>query len=199
MVKDKEEKENPPVGGKAKKLVVVEEVPATEKEEPSSAKAMEGKKGTNLFWIIIPTAFLVGGLVGGLITYFSGMSKLSQKALTPAPTFVPSQSLTPSPSATPSSEIKRSDLKIQVLNGSGVSGAAGKAMEYLESVGYKDVAVGNAKTSDFSQTEIAIKKEKESYLKILSDDLSEKYQISSKSATLDKASKYDAVVTLGKK
>src|SRR3989344_7273613 len=87
---------------------VVEQSPIVEEEKP------------NYLWIIIPTALLVGALVGGLITYFSGISKLSNSNVSPSP--VSSSTPEASPSATPLASIKRSDIKIQVLNGSGKSG-----------------------------------------------------------------------------
>src|SRR3989344_9303257 len=107
----------------------VEEVATPKKEEPKVEAIAENRsevstpienEKANYLWIIIPTALLVGALVGGLITYFSGISKLSNSNVSPSP--VSSSTPEASPSATPLASIKRSDIKIQVLNGSGKSG-----------------------------------------------------------------------------
>ena len=151
----------------------------------------------NYLWIIIPTALLVGALVGGLITYFSGISKLQTVENSPTP--VVSIEPKASPSASPSASIKRSEIKLQVLNGSGTSGFAGKAKTYLEGLGYKDVAVGNAVSSDFAETEIQIKDNVEEFLDTITTDLSKNYTVAKDTKTLTASSKYDVVITLGKK
>lgn len=179
-----------PKDEQAKKVVVVEEVPDVKEE-------IKNEEKPNYLWIIIPTALLVGALVGGLITYFSGISKLSTIESTPTPVV----SIEPqvSPSASPSASIKRSEVKVQVLNGSGTSGLAGKVKTYLEGLGYKDVAVGNASSSDFTETEIQIKETKKDFLKTITDDLAKDYTVSKETKTLIVSSKYDIVITLGSK
>src|SRR3989339_1198279 len=103
----------------------VEEVATPKKEEPKVEAIAENRsevstpienEKANYLWIIIPTALLVGALVGGLITYFSGISKLQTVENSPTP--VVSIEPKASPSASPSASIKRSEIKLQVLNGS---------------------------------------------------------------------------------
>lgn len=198
-----------------KKVVVVEEVetpivveskpePEPEPElelkseaEPETEAVIEEEK-PNYLWIIIPTALLVGALVGGLITYFSGISKLP-KTVDASPS--PIASVSPEPSATPESktEVDRSKISIQVLNGSGISGFAGKAKTYLEGLKYVDVAVGNAATSDFTDTVISVKDSKKEFLETVKNDLSKNYKVAEKTETLSASSKYDFVITLGNK
>jgi len=191
------------------KNVVVEEVEevATPKTEEPKVEAIAENRSevstpienekANYLWIIIPTALLVGALVGGLITYFSGISKLQTVENSPTP--VVSIEPKASPSASPSASIKRSEIKLQVLNGSGTSGFAGKAKTYLEGLGYKDVAVGNAVSSDFAETEIQIKDNVEEFLDTITTDLSKNYTVAKDTKTLTASSKYDVVITLGKK
>lgn len=168
------------------------------KEETEKVEKVEVDK-PNYLWIIIPTALLVGALVGGLITYFSGVSKLNKEEVTPSPisSEVPTGEATPI--ASPTGKLKRDTLKVQVLNGSGVSGAAGKAQTYLEGLGYKDVATGNAATSDFTETEISIKDASKDYLDLLKTDLAKNYKVATSTSTLVTTSRYDVVVTLGTK
>lgn len=198
-----------------KKMVVVEEVPvATEgieiKEtsvDPISEVApkdelnpiVEEPEKTNYLWIIIPTALLVGALVGGLITYFSGISKLD----VPEPTASPIATVEPVVSSTPKPEtktdVKRETIKLQVLNGSGTSGLAGKAKTYLEGLGYVGVVAGNAPSSDFEETAIAVKDTKKEFLETVKADLSKNYQVAKETEVLSASSKYDFVITLGRK
>ena len=193
----------------SKKMVVVEEVPEIEeskKEEISivrsdsepSSEFIEEK--TNYLWIIIPTALLVGALVGGLITYFAGISKLNDSVATPSPVAtIPSSEASATATPTPVTESKRSEIKLQILNGSGVSGLAGKAKTYLEGLGYKNVVAGNAPTSDFTETVISVKDGGDDFLETLKTDLSKNYKVAKETEILSASSKYDFVVTLGNK
>lgn len=202
-----------------KKMVVVEEVaveespieeqpiekstpveePKAEKQEVIVEPIEEESEKSNYLWIIIPTALLVGALVGGLITYFSGISKFSSVAPTPSPVATTESVSEVTPTATPSSTVKREDLKVQILNGSGISGEAGKAKTLLEGLGYKNIDTGNASSSDFVQTEIAIKAASKDALATVIKDLSTKYTAVEASKALATTSKYDIVITIGKK
>lgn len=153
---------------------------------------------TNYLFIIVPVALLVGALVGGLITYFSGLSRLGEAEKTPSPVPVVVETEA-TPQASPSSTLKRDELKVQVLNGSGVSGAAGKAKSLLESLGYKNVEVGNASVSNLAQTEVAILDTKKEFLDMIIKDLSANYEAVGASKPLATTSKFDLVITIGKK
>ena len=211
MPKDKVEKTDEP----KKKMVVVEEVVEMEeapKEEVKTEAKSEVKttshtqvpeeesEKTNYLWIIIPTALLVGALVGGLITYFAGISKLNDSVATPSPVAtIPSSEASATATPTPVTESKRSEIKLQILNGSGVSGLAGKAKTYLEGLGYKNVVAGNAPTSDFTETVISVKDGGDDFLETLKTDLSKNYKVAKETEILSASSKYDFVVTLGNK
>lgn len=186
-----------------KKMMVVEEVEEI-KEIPEQITTPvevieEEVEKTNYLWIIIPTALLIGALVGGLITYFSGLSRLKEVNTTPTPIASKQPVVEATPSASPSTTIKREDIKLQVLNGSGVSGLAGKAKTYLEGLGYKDVQTGNASVSNLVETTIAVKDSKKELLDIVSADLSKNYKVAKTIDSLITTSKYDFVITLGSK
>lgn len=197
-----------------KKVVVVEEVSEdtseTPKETPKAELQTEVSKvepvelvdvaeKTNYLWIIVPTALLVGALVGGLITYFSGISKLNSEPVSPTPVASITPSVEATPTASPSSTLKKDDLKVQILNGSGVSGAAGKVKTLLEGLGYKLIDTGNASMSDLAQTEVSLKDSKKDYFNEIIKDLSKSYTATESAKTLSGSSKYDVVITLGKK
>jgi hypothetical protein len=65
---------------------------------------------------------------------------------------------TPTPTATPvpptPTPVDRSPISIQILNGSGVSGAAAKTAETLEGLGYTIADTGNADNANYETTEI---------------------------------------------
>lgn len=197
--------EKPVIEEKVEEEKMEEDIKETSEEKPQTTVKAEYQDESdpvfeekpNYLWIIIPTALLVGGLVGGLITYFSGISRLSAETPTSTPlaTYMPQVT----PTEAPKTSIKREDLKVQILNGSGVSGAANKAKTFLEGLGYKGVEVGNASSSDFAETEVSIKDSKKEFLSTLTTDLSKNYTVSKETKTLAASSKYDIVITLGKK
>ena len=78
---------------------------------------------------------------------------------------------TPLAIATPVPVFERKDFKIQVLNGSGVAGLAGKAKDKLEALGYPEVTVGNADSKDYTETEVSIKKSKSDFIAEIKKDL----------------------------
>ncbi len=175
----------------------VAEVTTSVEPEP---EAVEEYDKPNYLWIIVPTALLVGALVGGLITYFSGIANLStDSSSSPTPMASVEPTVTSEATATPKSTFKRDGLKVQVLNGSGVSGAAGKAKTLLEGLGYVTVETGNASSSSFEMTEVAVKEASKDYLDLVIKDLSKEYEATAAAKVLPTSSKYDIVVTLGKK
>lgn len=194
----KEEKEEKAVREEKTVEDKAREVASQKRKEEELEPLDYQEKSSGLMWIIVLTALLVGALAGGFITYFSGLSRLQNPlpTATPMVTQQPQATTTPAPADT---TLKREDLKVQVLNGSGVSGAAGKAKAALEKLGYKDVQTGNAPTSDVAETEISILKAKESYLDMLKKDLEGSYTVSATTKTLPTSSKFDVVITLGKK
>jgi hypothetical protein len=184
----------------------VEQVP--EKAETKIEEALsipdleeeEQQEKTNYLWIIIPVALLIGALVGGLITYFSGISKIGTVEPTPTAEATVEPTVTSEPTASPSSTLKRDTVKLQILNGSGVSGLAGKAKTYLEGLGYKDVQTGNASKSDLTETIVSAKKDaKKELLDAVIADLSKNYKVADETEVLQATSKYDFVITLGSK
>ena len=120
---------------------------------------------------------------------------------TRAPTQKPTTTPTPKPTSNPVDKktgLDRSSLTVDLLNGSGVVGAAAKASDLLKSLGYAIGTVGNADSYDYQNITIQVKSAKESYLQLLKQDLSSSYTIGTTSATLTASSSADAVVIVGK-
>lgn len=120
---------------------------------------------------------------------------------TPTPTSkatpTPTSKTTPTPTSTSTSGLERSNLKLAVLNGSGVAGAATKMSNALKDLGYEVVSSGNADNFEYEKTEIQLKSTKKAYVEMLEDDLSSDYTIGA--ATSDyTGSDADGVVIVGK-
>ena len=141
--------------------------------------------------IIIGIALLTGGT---LLVVVSGLPKLPTLFAKSTPTSTPAPTPTPTPS-TP----QRSDIKVQVLNGGGTPGSAGKAKAFLEEKGYTVDDVGNTDEYTYKKTEIHVKAGKEAYLTFLKEDVAQDYTIGTSSADLSADAAFDAQVIVGKK
>lgn len=109
--------------------------------------------------LIIGILILVGIL--GFVIYKSATNKIEVSAEpTPfdnltAPT-EPVETPTPlaSPSGTPKAAVDRSQVEIQVQNGTGISGEAAYLQNQLKTLGYTDVKVGNAGDQNATTTTV---------------------------------------------
>lgn len=88
-------------------------------------------------------------------------------------------------------------LKIKILNGSGIPKDAGKTAEILEGKGYQNIETGDATRYDYKTTIIKIKKDKDDYYFLLTQDLKEKYNEFVKEE-LEEDSEFDVVIVIAK-
>jgi len=191
--------------------IEVEEVESADDSDVATLPSKELKKGKGkkIFLIILIVVFLLGLTAGGIFVYRRAMEKKRAGAVPEAEIsqILPIQPEESSPSAEkleeellePEIELERADLTIRVLNGSGVAGTAGKAKDFLEGLGYEEVEAGNAGAYDYEETEIAIKADKEAYLDLLKEDLSEKYSLAEEVGELDEDSEFDVEIIVGGK
>ena len=94
--------------------------------------------------------------------------------------------------------LNKADLKIQVLNGAGISGAAAKARDFLTSAGYKVSEIGNSEEANRSDTLIQIKSGKADYKDALLLDVGKSYTAVA-DTNLPASSAFDVIVTIGAK
>lgn len=170
---------------------------------------------------------LVLAIVIILIIIFAGNKFLGSKnkkensKITPTPTEfqIPTDTPEPSPSGEPTSTPKptasptpksasnpidkatgldRSKLSVEVQNGSGEAGVAGKGSGILKDLGYNVTSTGNADNFDYSNVTVKVKSAKSDYLTLLKKDLSASYTIGSSSSDLSASSSADALVIIGK-
>jgi hypothetical protein len=182
---------------------VTSEAVVENKVETEPTTETKKKKGPGGLGLLL--AFFTGlalGVVLGFVLWGKGEMKIPginnpQQAVTPTVKVSPATS----PAVTPTGivSIDRAKIKVQVLNGTGGKGVAAAAKAVLESMGYKEVATGNAEKEDYKETEVAVKKDKTGLFETLKADLSSKYQVATQAGTLPATSQYDAVVTIGTK
>lgn len=114
-----------------------------------------------------------------------------------SPSKSPSKTLSKTPSVSPSLTSAKSDLKVSVQNGSGVTGAAAKASDTLKAAGFNVVSTGNADTSDYTDVTIRIKNSQKSHLSAVEAALSKNYTVGSTTADLPEGTSYDVLVIIG--
>ena len=118
-----------------------------------------------------------------------------QTRVKPTPTVMPTKP-TPKLTSTPLPKVNKSQLKIKVLNGSGIKGKASEVKDLLKEKGYQEILTGNADSFDYQQTEIQVKKSKASVTSTVKNDLKENLT-SFKESTLDEDEAADIILIIG--
>jgi hypothetical protein len=186
------------------------EVFQPQKEYESRINRQRSNPNIKRYFTIILLIIILGILIFGATRFLGGeraeptptetKTPTPAETQTPTPTKKPVDTPTPKPTINPidkTTGLDRSKLSIHVLNGSGVAGAGVKAADYLESLGYNVIQVGNAENFNFDKTTIQIKSAKENYLNLLNSDLAKSYSIGTASAGLASGNA-DAIVTVGR-
>ena len=180
------------------KVVVTEISP----EARPISEPVPPKKSFNfkLLLIFIIPAILIGILVGGLF-YLSKNKSISE----PQPSTTPQSSETPMVDAETEQTVmaeeakdKVSGLSVQILNGSGTPGEAGKVSDMLAYEGFENIKTANAVSFDFTDTEVQTKESVSDVYAVIERALQDKYSVV-KSDALPDASDFDIVITVGQK
>ena len=181
---------------------------------PDAAKKPKKFFYVIIFLLVLGAFFLLRGL------FFGSNKQKEEQALNPTPTSAEFQfpTETPVPDLSPTDEPKttvtptvkavnpvdqstgldRSLLSVEVQNGSGETGAAGKGSTILKDFGYKVISTGNADNFDYQGVTIRVKSTKTNFLALLKKDLGFSYTVGSTSADLSSNSIADALVIIGK-
>jgi len=124
---------------------------------------------------------------------------------TPAPSVSPTVALSPTPSVKPTTSpidkatgLDRSNLTVEIQNGSGTVGVASKMSDIVKSFGYNVASVGNADNYNYENVTISVKSGSSKYLPLLKSDLSKDYTIGTTSSDLSASSSADALIIIGK-
>ncbi len=169
-------------------------------EHPSlGTSKVESRINFGLIIVIILISALVAAIVsGGVYVYLSGLESLNKKQEEPEPATTFSTPV-PTPMDQPEQEpVDLSQYSVQVLNGSGIVGAAKSGENILIKAGFKVNSTGNAANYSFKTTVVEAK---DSVLpEVLSKvkDALEKggYEVEM-GKKLKESSQYDIVVTMG--
>lgn len=108
-----------------------------------------GAKTIQLSWKIILIVVLIVVAIILAIVFVGGGS--SKPKVIPSPSPVASIVLTPAPSVVVASP-NNADFTVQVLNGSGTAGLAGKFSAKVEGLGFQVTGTGNADKFDYAKT-----------------------------------------------
>jgi len=136
---------------------------------------VEPRKSPSIaLWIIIPGIFLLGAILGGIVFYQKGVNRNQEEVATPSSS--PINSAAPSPRPVKSEDLTR--YTVNILNGSGIAGEAGKVKTLLTTAGFKVGTTGNASTYDYTKTVIKAKSTVDaSYISALSAALGKTYAV----------------------
>ncbi len=156
-------------------------------------------KNAKWLWLLI-VLIIIGALV---FAFFIGIGPFAQlrggaeEVASPTPESVSSP--VSSPSASPEEEVDKSEPAIRVLNGTGVAGLAASVKDFLEGLGWKVATIGNADSSDFTNTVIKFKEGFEKFESALVADLENDYSVEVSSEELDATDSADIEITVGEK
>lgn len=142
------------------KEVVYPEIKEEEKViEEGKDQTVEVAKPTSLFFrhfspfYFILIMLVIGGALGALayfrLTFVPKNTAVESNTLKKVETNIEKKEGSPSAEV---EEKDKSDIKIEVLNGTGLPGEAAKARDLLISLGYSDITTGNSDTLDNTKT-----------------------------------------------
>ena len=107
------------------------------------------KKFNKLLAIVVIILIIVG--VAALIYFKAGQGESEETTEELTPTVTEER---PTSTPVPTIFVDKSEVSIQVLNGTGISGQAGYLQDKLEGLGYDSIEVGNADDDDYSETKV---------------------------------------------
>lgn len=109
-------------------------------------------------WIIAVVGVLLILAVGGFfISRSLGSSEETEPTTTPAGlSSLPTPNVTSTPTPEAVEEVDKSEVSIEVLNGTGTAGEATFLQGELEDLGYEEIEVGNATSQNETETTVTI-------------------------------------------
>ncbi len=145
------------------------------------------KKETVLFISSFVISFLLFVLISKFKINFKLPDFMAKKnVILVTPTVAP-------PPPTPTPNFKKEEVKIKILNGSGVKGKATEIKEILRKKGYVEILTDNADNFDYTVTEIQVKNDKKQLGEMMKNDLKD-YISSPKITVLDDKEASDLVL-----
>ena len=182
--------------------VADQEAQAPQEEKVSFPTVGGEKKNSGAKTLLIIGILVLVGVLGYVI-YKSASGNKVAESLTGtegmnnivAPETQTEPEATVEPSATPS-DVDKADIKIQVQNGTGITGEAAYLQNILKGLDYTDIAVGNAATQDNTETQVSFTSSvPSSIVTEITDKLEATYQTVTKVSST--STTYDIVIITG--
>lgn len=170
--------------------------------KPVDTPMEKSKTGKNILLVLI-VLIILGGLVGGGIYYYQTSLNSSEEpveVVTPQPTVSPEDVMNAEPTSTATESADLTKYSVTVLNGSGVTGEAKKVSTLLTDGGFEEdnITTGNASSSDFEDTEVAVKKDTpKAVFEKIKELLGKTYTVVESKTAVAESAKYDVQVTVG--
>lgn len=156
--------------------------------QPLQSQSKSGKKKFAVAAVIIVILLATGWVIkSGSGSPESEIKTGSQPIPTPLPT----------PSATPAVKLERSGVSFEVLNGSGVTGAAKKLADQLKELGYEVLKTANADKDIYTQNQIFVRAGLKEKIDLLIADLKDVIKIASVAGELEEGTA-SARIIIGK-
>ncbi|AKM82881.1 hypothetical protein A2422_02825 [Candidatus Woesebacteria bacterium RIFOXYC1_FULL_31_51] len=133
----------------------VNEVNQVTPPQPTSYTVEPQSKGGKSKWLLIFIGLLILGGAG--IFFFTRSSNKEEATPTPSFEVTNEETSTPLPTNTPA-PVKKSEISIEIQNGTGITGEAAYLQEKLKVLGYSDIKVGNASSTDNTETTVTFLK-----------------------------------------
>ena len=143
--------------------------------------------------------FIISFVVTVIVAAIGGFVLWNKRSSTPfvdlTPT--PTRPVVETPTAAPTqAQINKAELKVQVLNGSGTAGEAGRVESLLEADGFETIETGNADNYDYAETIIQLKASLPTEFFNQIENVLVPYEVEA-GETLTDDSDYDVVVIVG--
>lgn len=116
---------------------------------PGAPKPKKKNVGVKIA-ILVTLLLVIGGIAWFLL---KSDSPFGSATLSPTPTIGLVEMPTEAP--TPTLSVSKEDLKVQVLNGTGVPGEAAFLQKEMEKLGFKSIEAANADSKDHTKTEVS--------------------------------------------
>lgn len=167
-----------------------------ERTEPQKIAVNREKTPFFILFLVFLFGLVIGaGLIGGIFYYkmkMEGLPKTASVKETPKAEEKKEES-TPAPTPT---QVSLAELKVLILNGSGIKGEAKRVEDLIKKDGFEKTETGNADSYNYTDTVVYLKDNVDGSVyeklgKILSD-------LSLKKDVLEKDSPYDIKIIIGK-
>lgn len=149
---------------------------------------IQQKKSSFAIFIIMGILFASMGI--GFLLFSNKINMPTQKS-------VPQKEISPTSTPIPTPVPDKTELTVNVLNGSGQRGAAVDFSDMLKKKGYTQISTGNADNFAYESVTIKLKEKFKSFASLLESDLKDLYTVSF-GENLGQDDSFDAVIIVGK-